>query len=156
MALSQLISFLSEAGRLAKMDPDTAFPGETVTPDQVGCHRLLVRAGKIGAGLGAVFGAWMGYELYLHPDSASPDGRQVMMVFVLAPLMMVVVGILCGLSWAGLFLPGAFYNGPVGAHWMKLAGTKRPGSTRLVVAIVALLTTGWIVFFPICVWLGKV
>lgn len=154
MALSQLINFLDGASRLAKLDPTTAFPD--VAPDQVRCHRALVRAGKVGAVFGAIFGIWVSYELYLHPNDADSGVRSIMMGFVLAPLIMVAAGILGGVSWAGLFLPGTFFNGSIGAHWMKVCGTKRSKSTRLVAAIAALLTTGLFIFLPICAWLGKV
>lgn len=154
MALSQLINFLSGASRLAKLDPTTAFPGEA--PEQAQCHRTLVRAGKAGAVVGAIFGVWVSYELYLHPDKADLDGRSIMMTFVLAPLMMVAAGMLAGVSWAGLFMPGTFFSSSIGGHWMKLCGTKGANSTRLTAAATALLATGVFIFFPICVWLGKV
>lgn len=154
MALSQLINFLGGARRLAKLDPTTAFPNEA--PEQAQCHRTLVRAGKAGAVIGALFGIWVGYELYLHPDKPDFDGRSIMMTFVFAPLMMVAAGMLSGVSWAGLFMPGTFFSSSIGAHWMKLCGTKGAKSTRLTAAITALLATGIFIFFPICVWLGKI
>jgi hypothetical protein len=76
-------------------------------------------------------------------------------MMVAAPLM-VAAGVLAGVSWAGLFMPGTFFNSSIGAHWMKLCGTKGATSTRLTAAITALLATGIFIFFPICVWLGKV
>lgn len=154
MALGQLINFLRGAGQLAKVDPATAFPDEAL--EQAQCHRILVRAGKAGAVVVAIFGGWVGYELYLHPDQPNPDGRSIMMTFVLAPLMMLAAGMLAGVSWAGLFMPGTFFSSSIGAHWMKLCGTKGATSTRLTAAITALLATGVFIFFPICVWLGKV
>jgi uncharacterized membrane protein len=154
MAITQLINFISGATRLAKLDTTTAFPGEA--PEQLQYHRILVRAGKVGVIVGVIFGVWMSYELYLHPESPDPNGQSIMMTFVVAPLIMVIVGMLGGVSWTGLFVPGTFFSGSVGVHWMKLCGTKGPKSTRLAAAITALLTTGVFIFSPICVWLGKI
>jgi hypothetical protein len=156
MAISQLIRFLSGANQLARLDTATAFPGEVIAPEQFKYHRILVRAGKIGAFVGMLFGIWVGYELYTHPDRPDQDGGQIVMIFVLAPLMMIVVGILGGVSWAGILMPGTFFSGPVGAHWMKLSGAKSPGSVRLVAATTLFLTIGLLIFFLICAWLGKV
>jgi hypothetical protein len=78
------------------------------------------------------------------------------MAFVIGPLMMVVVGMLGGVSWTSIFVPSVFFRGPVGTHWMKLCGTKGPRSTRLVAILASLLTVGLVVFFAICVKLGKV
>lgn len=55
----------------------------------------------------------------------SARGRSIMMTFVFAPLMMLAAGMLAGVSWAGLFLPGTFFNSSIGTRWMKLCGTKR-------------------------------
>jgi hypothetical protein len=156
MAISQLLNILNGARKLAKLDPATAFPGEVITEEDIKHHQILVRAGKIGAFIGVVFGTWVGYELYLHPHSPTRDARSLMMTFVFAPLMMVAVGMLGGVSWAGVFVPSAFFSGPIGAHWMKLCGTKGSKSTRFVAALSSLLTTGVFIFVPICVRLGKV
>jgi hypothetical protein len=156
MAIGQLLKFIGGARQLAKLDPATAFPGQTITSDQLRCHRILIRAGVAGALVGALFGIWFGIELYLHPDTSSPDGGTMLMAFVAAPLMTVVGGILGGVSWAGVFLPTAFFNGPLGAHWMKFSGARGPTSARVVAAITAMLAIGLLLFLCICVRLGKI
>ena len=121
MALSRLINFLSGATRLAKLDPATAFPDKRRT-GAMSSNPRPCRQGRRRRG--AIFGVWISHELYLHPDTAEPDGRSIMMTFVLAPLMMLAAGMLAGVSWAGLFMPGTFFSSSTGAHWMKLCGTK--------------------------------
>jgi hypothetical protein len=156
MAISQLFKFLGGAYQLAKLDAARAFPGETIAPEDLRYHRLLVSAGKVGAAIGALAGVWVGYELYMHPDGSNRDAGSMMMAVVFAPLMMVAAGLLSGVSWVGLFAPNAFLRSRIGRHWMKLCGTKSAVAARIVAALTSLLTSGLFVFFPICAWLGKV
>ena len=134
MALSPLLDFLKAATGFIR--PDATAVDEAGESSVVAARyhrRIVVIAGVCGliAAIAGVTGALM-----------APPNEKEMKMFLMAPLLSGIAGILEGVAVTCLLAPQAFLVGPVGQKWMSLIGTKSVLGARITCAVLALAIPG--------------
>jgi hypothetical protein len=156
MGFGNLLQFFEAASDHAKLDPETLQEAGEDAPVHAAFHRTIVICGIIGAIVGLILGLIGAVAMYKHPSHPGPVRTDDFYMIILSPFLMIAGGILGGACWACTFAPTAFLEGPIGSRWMKLIGTTSPTIGRCVSVMVALIVTGWFIFEPICIALGKI
>jgi len=112
MRFFALLRFFSGAFEFSRLDLKNRPDAGDIAFHQK-CHRRMVFWGKIGGGLGVIFGFLVALAMMLHPPHKPLGGDDIYVTIFLA-MLMPIVGILTGASWVTDFFPAAFYRGPAG------------------------------------------
>lgn len=140
MAITQLLDFLKEAVKYAKVDP-AAMGADPESLQDIASHKRVVRLSGAFGVLGLVVGifSWVP-ELVAEAKGDMAGSR--FQAYLIAPLMGTIAGILFGVSVACLFAPAWFFQSPLGNRLLILVGTKNVTIARGASLVMGLLTGG--------------
>ena len=130
--------------------PSAGDPADAESRHHAKYHKRIVFVGGCFAAVGVVLGLITSAVV----ASDVKSGRDIRGI-VLAPVTFGAGGFVFGMAVMCLVAPREFLNGPVGAPWMKLIGTKNVLAARIVCLLFGLVVTAPLVGIGLLIALNK-
>jgi hypothetical protein len=137
----RLFEFFAGARDYARPESEALKQLEAEAPRHQAFHRVIVACGVLGMVLGLIGGILGAIASSKSPAAGNrPDDT---FIVYLMPILTAAAGMLGGAAWACGLAPASFLNGPLGAKWLKLVGTRNVAVSRVISLTVAVLGTGF-------------